>query len=257
MVLIIGSYANLTIYTQNKVPGLRWVKTQLSAPPSPPQNLRGMALNSGQDLKLAWDAPVGETPDSYEILCDGSTIASNLPKTTTTYIISGAQYVCKQVQVVAVKGSDRSAAELDLSLATTSQITIYDANSYPSCPPKAWGKLTTSPNVSLVDICQSEVSGGANTAYFVYKASKIYDCSQTPKAGSCNVNIGFGPAYSSNLAPSTGYVDQLQPFQGQKYYIYTTDGYYGVISINSVGSDNVTLSISLQNKVPGLRWVKQ
>jgi hypothetical protein len=227
------------------------------APPSAPQNLRGEAVNDGQDLKLTWDAPDEGTPSSYEVICDNSTIASNLPNTTTTYTINGSQYVCKKVQVVAVKGSDRSPAELDLSLTPTSQITIYDANSYSSCPPKSWGKLTTKPNVSLVDICQSDVTGGANTAYFVYKASKILDCSETSVSGSCNVNIGFGSAYSGNLAPSTGYLTQLQPVQGQKYYIYTTDGYYGIISINSVGSDNVALSISLQNKVPGLRWVKQ
>jgi hypothetical protein len=227
------------------------------APPSAPQNLTGTAVNNGQDLKLTWDAPTEGKPNSYEVLCDGSTVKSNLPDTTTTYTINSSQYVCKKVQVVAVKGSDRSSAELDLSLATTSQITIYDANSYPSCPPKSWGKLTTSPNVSLVDICQPEVSGGAHTAYFFYKTSKIFDCSDAQSHPPCNVNIGFGPAYSGDLAPSTGYLSQLPPVQGQKYYISTTDDYYGIISINSVGSDNVALSISLQNKVPGLRWVKQ
>jgi hypothetical protein len=223
------------------------------APPSAPQNLRGEAVNDGQDLKLTWDEPTEGKPDKYEVECDGQIIATDI--TNTTYTISGK--VCKNVKVYAVKGSDRSPAELDLSLTPTSQITIYDANSYSSCPPKSWGKLTTKPNVSLVDICQSDVTGGANTAYFVYKASKILDCSETSVSGSCNVNIGFGSAYSGNLAPSTGYLTQLQPVQGQKYYIYTTDGYYGIISINSVGSDNVALSISLQNKVPGLRWVKQ
>ena len=226
------------------------------APPSAPQNLRGEAVNDGQDLKLTWDAPDEGTPNSYEVICDNSTIASNLPNTTTTYTINGSQYVCKKVQVVAVKGSDRSPAELDLSLTPTSQITIYDISQ--PCPTyKSWGKLTTKPNVSLVDICQNDVTGGANTAYFVYQAPKISDCSQTSKAGSCNVNIGFGPAYSGNLAPSTGYEADLIPASGQKYYIYTTDGYYGIISINNASSNNVTLSISLQNKVPGLRWVKQ
>jgi hypothetical protein len=224
------------------------------APPSAPQNLKGEAVNDGQDLKLSWDAPTEGTPDKYEVECDGQIIATDI--TNTTYTISGK--VCKNVKVYAVKGSDRSPAELDLSLTTTSQITIYDV-SLPCPTYKSWGKLTTSPNVSLVDICQSDVTGGAHTAYFVYEASKILDCSQTSKSGSCSVNIGFGSDYSGNdLAPPTGYLDQLQqPIQGKKYYIYTTDNYYGIISINSVGSNNVALSISLQNKVPGLRWVKQ
>jgi hypothetical protein len=222
------------------------------APPSAPQNLRGEAVNDGQDLKLTWDEPTEGKPDKYEVECDGQIIATDI--TNTTYTISGK--VCKNVKVYAVKGSDRSPAELDLSLTPTSQITIYDISQ--PCPTyKSWGKLTTKPNVSLVDICQDDVTGGANTAYFVYRAPKISDCSQTSKAGSCNVNIGFGPAYSGNLAPSTGYEADLIPASGQKYYIYTTDGYYGIISINNASSNNVTLSISLQNKVPGLRWVKQ
>jgi hypothetical protein len=241
------------------------------APPSAPQNLRGEAVNDGQNLKLTWDAPTEGTPDSYEVLCDGSTIASNLPNTTTTYTINGAQYVCKQVQVVAVKGSDRSAATLDLTPAqNTVKVYRSDVATQPS-----WAKVVFGTNVSVTAVSTGQVDcSAANTGYFIYAIpNTLKDVSATNNPGcTAKYEFAFSQASTGNLAPSAGNYNTARDISDGATYFYWADNtsvgygqidandYFGKISV-SLGSDNngnyANLTIYTQNKVPGLRWVKQ
>jgi hypothetical protein len=243
------------------------------APPSAPQNLTGTAVNNGQDLKLTWDAPNEGTPDSYEVLCDGSTIASNLPNTTTTYTINGSQYVCKQVQVVAVKGSDRSAATLDLMPA---QNTVKIYRSDVPAPNPSWAKVVFGTNVSVTAIITDQVDcSAANTGYFIYAVpNTLKDVSATNNPGcTAKYEFAFSQAMTGNLAPSAGnYNTSRDNISDGATYFYWADNtsvgygqidandYFGKISV-SLGSDNngnyANLTIYTQNKVPGLRWVKQ
>jgi hypothetical protein len=250
---------------------LVWGCSKESAPPSAPQNLTGTAVNSGQDLKLSWDAPTEGTPDSYEVLCDGSTIASNLPNTTTTYTISGAQNVCKQVQVVAVKGSDRSAATLDLTPAqNTVKVYRSDVATQPS-----WAKVVFGTNVSVTAISTGQVDcSAANTGYFIYAIpNTLKDVSATNNPGcQAKYEFAFSQASTGNLAPSAGNYNTARDISDGATYFYWADNtsvgygqidandYFGKISV-SLGSDNngnyANLTIYTQNKVQGLRWVKQ
>jgi len=249
------------------------------APPSAPQNLRGEAVNNGQDLKLTWDEPTEGKPDSYEVLCDGSTIASNLPNTTTTYTINGSQYVCKQVQVVAVKGSDRSATTLDLMPAqNTVKVYRSDVENQPS-----WAKVVFGTNVSVSAIFQNQVDcSAANTGYFVYaQPNTLKDVSATvnPIPGcpgttrQAKYEFSFSQPSTGNLAPPKGNYETARDISDNATYFYWADNtsvgydqidandYFGKIVV-SLGSDNngnkyANLTIYTQNKVPGLRWVKQ
>jgi len=242
-----------------------------TTPPSAPQNLTGTAVNNGQDLKLTWDAPNHGTPDSYEILCDGSTIASNLPDTTTTYTISGAQSVCKQVQVVAVKGSDRSAATLDLTPAqNTVKVYRSDVATQPS-----WAKVVFGANISVSAISTGQVDcSAANTGYFIYAIpNTLKDVSATQNPGcQAKYEFAFSQAMTGNLAPPTGNYNTSRDISDGATYFYWADNTsvgYGQIDANdyfgkvvvSLGSDNygayAELTIYTQNKVQGLRWVKQ
>jgi len=244
------------------------------APPSAPQNLRGEAVNNGQDLKLTWDAPTEGTPDSYEVLCDGSTIASNLPNTTTTYTINGAQYVCRQVQVVAVKGSDRSAATLDLTPAQNT-VTIYRWD-YADVSKPSWAKVVFGPNVSVSGVTTSGVDCGlANTGYFVYQSDnslRDVSTSGTPKQCQAKYEFAFSEAMTGDLAPPQNNYNTNRQISNNSTYFYWADNtsvgygqidsndYFGKISV-SISQDAqgfyANLTIYTQNKVPGLRWVKQ
>jgi hypothetical protein len=243
------------------------------APPSAPQNLTGTAVNNGQDLKLTWDAPTEGTPDSYEILCDGSTIASNLPNTTTTYTINGVQNVCRQVQVVAVKGSDRSAATLDLTPAQNT-ITLYRSD-YPDQSKPSWAKVVfgASVNVSAITTGQVDCSA-ANTGYFIYTIpNTLKDVRATQNPGcQAKYEFAFSQASTGNLAPSAGNYNTAGDISDGATYFYWADNtsvgygqidsndYFGKISV-SISQDAqgyyANLTIYTQNKVPGLRWVKQ
>jgi len=269
-----GWKANLTIYTQNKVPGLRWIKVPFGSSDSlisPPTNLQGQAVNSGADLKLTWSAPIGGMPDSYEILCDGSTIAANLPNTTTTYTIQGSQYVCKQVQVVAVKGSSKSPAELDLT-PDQKTLTLYRTDYPGNCPPiTPWAKITFGSSVSATTVCIVNIDT-PNTGYFVYfQDNTLRDVVST----SINLNAKYQFAFSSSatgyLAPGQGQYSTIRYIQnGYKYFywadntstgygIFDTNDYFGRIDVSlqqDVNGWKAILTIYTQNKVPGLRWVK-
>jgi hypothetical protein len=242
------------------------------APPSAPQNLRGEAVNDGQNLKLTWDAPTEGTPDSYEVLCDGSTIASNLPNTTTTYTINGSQYVCRQVQVVAVKGSDRSATTLDL---TPAQNTVKIYRSDVPAPNPSWAKVVFGTNVSVTAITTGQVDcSAANTGYFIYAVpNTLKDVSATNNPGcTAKYEFAFSGASTGDLAPPKGNYETARDISDNATYFYWADNTsvgYGQIDANdyfgkivvSLGSDNngnyANLTIYTQNKVPGLRWVKQ
>jgi hypothetical protein len=241
------------------------------APPSAPQNLRGEATNNGQDLKLTWDEPTEGKPDSYEVLCDGSTIASNLPNTTTTYTVNGAQYVCKQVQVVAVKGSDRSATTLDLTPAqNTVKVYRSDVATQPS-----WAKVVFGTNVSVTAVSTGQVDcSAANTGYFIYAIpNTLKDVSATLNPGcTAKYEFSFSQPSTGDLAPPKGNYNTSRDISDNATYFYWADNtsvgydqidandYFGKIVV-SLGSDNngnyANLTIYTQNKVPGLRWVKQ
>lgn len=237
---------------------------------SPPQNLKGTAVNDGQDLKLTWNAPAHGTPDSYEIRCDGSTIAS-LPDTTTTYTISGAQNVCRQVQVVAVKGSARSDTTLDLTpVQNTVKVYRSDVLNQPS-----WAKVVFGANISVSAISTAQVDCNvANTGYFIYAIpNTLKDVSATQNPGcQAKYEFAFSQAMAGNLAPSTGNYNTVRDISHGATYFYWADNTsvgYGQIDANdyfgkvvvSLGSDNygayAELTIYTQNKVQGLRWVKQ
>ncbi|MEO0223830.1 MAG: fibronectin type III domain-containing protein [candidate division WOR-3 bacterium] len=242
-----------------------------TTPPSAPQNLTGTAVNNGQDLKLTWDAPIEGKPSSYDVLCDGTTVASGLPDTTTTYTINGAQNVCKQVQVVAVSGSGQSAATLDLTPAQ-STVKLYrsDVASQPS-----WAKVVFGANVSVSAIFTNQVDcSAANTGYFIYAVpNTLKDVSATQNPGcQAKYEFAFSQAATGNLAPSAGNYNTARDISDGATYFYWADNTsvgYGQIDANdyfgkvvvSLGSDNngafANLTIYTQNKVPGLRWVKQ
>lgn len=240
-----------------------------SAPPSAPQNLTGTAVNNGQDLKLTWSAPTEGKPSGYDVLCDGTTIASNLPDTTTTYTINGAQNVCKEVQVVAVSGSDRSAATLDLTPAqNTVKLYRSDVSSQPS-----WAKVVFGANVSVSAIFTNQVDcSAANTGYFIYAIpNTLKDVSASINPGcQAKYEFAFSQASTGNLAPSSGNYNTVRDISSGSYFYWAdnTSVGYGQIDANdyfgkivvSLGSDNngnyADLTIYTQNKVPGLRWVK-
>lgn len=243
-----------------------------TTPPSAPQNLKGTAVDDGENLKLTWDAPTQGTPDRYEIRCDGSTIDPDLPDTTTTYTIIGTQNVCRQVQVVAVKGSYESAATLDLTPAQNT-VRVYRSD-VPDKP--SWAKVVFGANISVSAIFTGDVNCDvANTGYFIYAIpNTLKDVSETINPD-CQAKYEFAfssQATTENLAPSTGNYNTVRDISDGATYFYWADNtsvgykqidandYFGKVVV-SIGSDNygyyADLTIYTQNKVQGLRWVKQ
>ncbi|MCS7245837.1 MAG: hypothetical protein RMJ38_06910 [candidate division WOR-3 bacterium] len=239
-----------------------------------PENLKGVAVNQGADLKLEWTWPEPEhKPDKYVIQCDGSTIAPNVSKDSTNYTIQGSQYVCKQVRVIAVMGSEENGATLDLT-PDQKTLTLYRTDYNQSCPPAtSWAKITFGSTVSASTICQTQVDKNApNTGYFAYvTGNELKDASATGVGPGAKYEIAFTQSASGNLAPGTGnYNTARGTSDGAKHFYWAdnTSTGYGQIDVNdyfgridvSIQQDQngfkANLTIYTQNKVPGLRWVK-
>jgi hypothetical protein len=223
------------------------------------------AVNQGADLQLTWKSVEGA--DGYRVYCDGNKIWEGKD---TTYTIQGSANVCKTVEVAAYSGSDEKKYSLDLTpkSSTITGLVTHDGTG------NSWVKLDFT-NGTATSTTQGSVDKNApNTGWFVF-----YNNSGTPQfrdasatsVGTAKMEVAFTATSSGNLAPGTGNYNTVRSTSANAYHFFWADNtstgygsmdnndYFGVIKVTSLtgtGPYTANLEIYIQNKVPGLRWVK-
>jgi len=267
----------LTVILALAILGCRKEETPTSPPPPPPPpppSLGGnpeitiiTAVNQGADLKLTWRSVEGAY--GYRVYCDGNKIWEGRD---TTYTIQGSSYVCRAVDVSAYAGSDEMKTSIDL---TPKSSTITGLVTHDSPTGRSWVKLDFN-NGTATSIIQNDVNPNApNTGWFVF-----YNNSGTPQFRDASAtSIGIAKmevaltAFNSSgyLAPGPGNYNVVMSTSANAYHFFWADNtsigygnmdnndYFGVIKVTSItgsGPYTADLEIYIQNKVPGLRWVK-
>ncbi|MEO0195694.1 MAG: hypothetical protein ABIL50_00065 [candidate division WOR-3 bacterium] len=230
-----------------------------------PEIVSKTAINSGADLQIVWRSV--ESAEGYKVYCDGNQIWSG---TNTTYTIVGADNVCRIVEVSAFRGSDERKTYIDLTPLsnTITGLVSHDGTG------NSWVKI----DFSTGDISSTRLSSvdpnAPNTGWFVFYNNagnpEFRDASAT-SVGSAKMEMAFTPSSSGYLAPGTGNYNTVRGTNNGAYHFFwadnTTTGYgsmdnndyFGVIMVTSltgIGPYRADLEIYVQNKVPGLRWVK-
>ncbi|MFZ8833054.1 MAG: hypothetical protein ACO2O5_02440 [Candidatus Caldipriscus sp.] len=228
-----------------------------------------MAVNEGADLKLTWKSVEGA--DGYRVYCDGNKIWEGKD---TTHTIMGSSRVCEMVEVSAFSGKDEKKTRLDLmpKSSTITGLVSHDGTG------NSWVKLDFN-NGTATSTTQGNVDKNApNTGWFVFFNAgsgnvQFKDLSETSLGPSpAKMEVAFTDNMSSGfLAPGTGnYMTVRNVSSGGRYFFWadnTSTGYnmmdnndyFGVIKVTSITGANpyrADLEIYIQNKVPGLRWVK-
>jgi hypothetical protein len=231
-----------------------------------PEIVEKVATNQGADLKLTWKSVEGA--DGYRVYCDGNKIWEGKD---TTYTIRGSSNVCKTVEIAAYSGSDENKTSLDL---TPKSSTITGLVSHDSLEGRSWVKLDFT-NGEATSTTQDNVNPNApNTGWFVFYNDdynpEFKDAGAT-SVGLAKMEVAFTATSSLYLAPGTGYNTVSNVSSFGRYFFWadnTSTGYgsmdnndyFGVIRVGIItGPGPYTvdlLSISIQNKVPGLRWMK-
>ena len=228
-----------------------------------------MAMNQGADLMLTWKSVEGA--NGYRVYCDGNKIWEGKD---TTYTIMGSSRVCEMVEVSAFSGKDEQKTKIDLMPKSS---TINGLVSHDSPTGSSWVKLDFT-NGTATSVRQSEVRPNTpNTGWFVfYNAGtpQFRDVKSTTSFAdsTATMEVAFTDNMSSGfLAPGTGnYMTVRNVSSGGRYFFWadnTSTGYnmmdnndyFGVIKVTSITGANpyrADLEIYIQNKVPGLRWVK-
>jgi hypothetical protein len=223
------------------------------------------AVDQGANLQLTWKSVEGA--DGYRVYCDGNKIWDGKD---TTYKIEGSSRVCKTVEVAAYAGNDEQKYTLDL---TPKSSTINGLVSHDG-PGSSWVKLDFT-NGTASSVRQTDVDkNAANTGWFVF-----YNNSGTPQfrdasatsVGQAKMEVAFTDSRSGNLAPEKGQYNTVMNTSANAYHFFWADNtstgynemdnndYFGVIKVTSLsgsGPYTANLEIYIQNKVPGLRWVK-
>jgi hypothetical protein len=241
-------------------------------PPPPPPSLGGnpeivekVATNQGANLKLTWKSVEGAY--GYRVYCDGNKIWEGRD---TIYTIQGSSMVCMMVEVSAYAGSDERKTSIDLTpkSSTITGLVTHDGTGI------SWVKLDFN-NGTATSTTQSSVDKNApNTGWFVF-----YNNSGTPQfrdasataIGTAKMEVAFTAPSSGNLAPGPGNYNTIRYTSANAYHFFWADNtitgygdmdnndYFGVIKVLSIsgsGPYTADLEIYIQNKVPGLRWVK-
>jgi hypothetical protein len=232
-----------------------------------PEVVEKVATNQGADLKLTWKSVEGA--DGYRVYCDGNKIWE---KKDTTYTIKGDSNVCKTVEVAAYSGSDEKKTTIDLTpkSSTINNLVSHDRTG------NSWVKLDFN-NGTATSTTQGNVDKNApNIGWFIFYNSgtpQFRDASAT-SVGTAKMEVAFTDNMSSGfLAPGTGNYNTVRNVSSGGRYFFWADNtstgygsmdnndYFGVIKVTSLSGSSSTgytadLEIYIQNKVPGLRWVK-
>ncbi len=224
-----------------------------------------MAVNEGADLKLTWKSVEGA--NGYRVYCDGNKIWEGKD---TSYTIMGSSNVCMMVEVSAYSGSDENKTRLDLmpKSSTITGLVSHDGTG------NSWVKLDFN-NGTASSLRQTDVDKNApNTGWFIFfnnaGTPQFRDASAT-SIGSAKMEVAFTDSRSGNLAPGTGNYNTVRGTAANASHFFWADNtstgynsmdnndYFGVIKVTSLtgsGPYTANLEIYIQNKVPGLRWVK-
>ncbi len=264
----------LTVILALAILGCRKEETPTSPPPPPPPpppflggnpEVTATAVNQGADLKLTWKSVEGAY--GYRVYCDGNKIWEGRD---TTYTIQGNSSVCRAVEVSAYAGSDEMKTYIDLTpkSSTINNLVTHDGTGI------SWVKLDFNNGTAYV-VRQSDVDRTAtNIGWFIF-----YNNSGTPEfrdarhtsVGNADMEVAFTASSSGNLAPGTGNYNTIRNVSSGGRYFFWADNtstgygsmdnndYFGIIKVISItgsGPYIADLEIYIQNKVPGLRWVK-
>jgi hypothetical protein len=234
-----------------------------------PEVVEKVATNQGADLKLTWKSVEGA--DGYKVYCDGNEIWKGKD---TTYTIKGEPNVCKTVEVAAYSGNDEKKTPIDL---TPEPSTITGLVTHDILTGNSWVKLDFT-NGKATSVRQSDVNPNApNTGWFIFYNNfgpYFVDASEISSVGTAKMEVAFtNKSSSGNLALGKGNYATVEETAANAYHFFWADNtstgygdmdnndYFGVIKVTSLsgsGSSGYTadLTIYIQNKVPGLRWVK-
>jgi hypothetical protein len=240
-------------------------------PPPPPPSLGGnpqvtaTAVNQGADLKLTWKRVEGAY--GYRVYCDGNKIWEGRD---TIYTIQGSSNVCWKVEVSAYAGSDERKTSIDLTPKSSTITSLFTHDGIGN----SWVKLDFNNGIAI-SVRQSEVNPNApNTGWFVFYNNsgtpQFMDASET-SIGIAKMKVAFTDFSSGYLAPGPGNYNVVMRTAANAYHFFWADNtstgygdmdnndYFGVIkviSLTGTGPYTADLEIYIQNKVPGLRWVK-
>ncbi len=225
------------------------------------------AVNSGADLYLEWTAV--ENAEEYYVYCDNDKIATTY---RTSYTIEGWDHVCMTVKVAAYGGGVEMYRTVDLRpsyYGTADNLATHDAPSGYS-----WVKIDFNlDSVSVVQ--QDDVDPSApNVGWFVF-----YNRSGLPQFrdigatsfGQAQMEIAFSiPGCNDDLAPDAGSYVVVRDVSSSACHFFWADNtrsgygsidendYFGIVRVGTIvgsGPYYTSVSVSVQDKVPGLRWM--
>ncbi len=221
------------------------------------------ATNSGADLLLVWATVEGAS--EYTIYGDGNEIATT---SDTSYTISGgANSVYAEVKVCA--NGNENCTSVDLR-PWSGQVTNLCYSTESGCP--SWVKIDFG-GPSLNALQQADVDPNApNTGYFIIYSDgsvvQFQDASETSK-GQAKMELAFTDNTTSSFAPPSGSYNTIRDVSQDGTYIFWADNtstgygnmdendYFGVVKVDNLSNTDTDLTIYVQDKVPGLRWLKK
>ncbi len=237
--------------------------TTITAPPSAPNPVKAEAVNGGADLKLTWSSV--ENAERYAIYGDGVEVSITADTSTTLFGTSG---VYTEVLVCARNSEGETCDTLDLSLWVGQAQNICD-HLQAGC--SSWVKIDfNGPSVSVIQ--QSDVDMSLpNTGYFILYDNngnlELRDASAT-SAGQALMQLSFTENTTSSFAPPAGnYTTARSIVQGGRYIFWAdnvpsgygiidTNDYFGIIRVDRLSNTDTDLTVYIQDKVKGLRWLK-
>ena len=225
------------------------------------------AINNGSDLDLTWN-PV-ENANKYKIYGDGNLIATI---DSTHYVLQGSEGVYSLVVVEAEGGG---ADSIDLTPYEKDLGTIYTHDD-PDTTHHSWVKVyLKGDSTEATTISQASVDTTLNnTAYFVFfnnaGTPQFKDVFETSIGGGKVRSKFADPGSTAGLAPNStdAYSGTKDVAGNSEYYIWfdrdldgniSTNSCFGLIKVgptNGSGPYNTNATIYIQNKVPGLGWIK-
>jgi len=225
------------------------------------------AVNNGADLDLTWNAV--ENASTYKIYGDDSLLAEI---DSTHFVVSGSNGVFAKVTVEAVGGGKY---DVDLMPYEKDLGTIYTHDD-PDTTHHSWIKVYLSgDSTEATTTNQAGVDNTLdNTAYFVFFNNsgnlQFKDIHKTSFTTGKVHSYFADPGSVAGLAPNStdAYSDTTDVSGNSEYFIWfdrdldgdiSTDSYFGLIKVGpttGTGPYSTTVTIYVQNKVPGLGWVK-
>jgi hypothetical protein len=242
--------------------------------PGEVRNLAAAASDEGASVTLSWSAPTDATGDeTYTVYFDETLVEEEITATEYKHFEPGK---AGEYKVTVVTGNDESdGVKIDTYPIDVADLNVWELNGEGSSgigfnvagDAVATYSMASDANKTNIDCYFSNwlgKSGGFGGDYDLYSpAENLEDDPGKPFTGEVSgwrttgITDALGMTINEvDTLPATGYYTRTDggTIEGETYGIYTEDGYYGLIQVVSISTDNGAVDIKATfQPIQGLR----